>query len=161
AAVGLYLLLHRAAPIPFQNFAITQVTNSSRAVVTAISPDGKYVLTVMDDKGLNSLWLRNVATGSDTQVLPPGATLINVAFSPDGKQIAYPEFQPGAALGGINLFDLNSGKLQTLTFADKSIWEMTWSSAGDGLFVIYQQKGPNYIRRQIGYVSLADGRLRP
>ena len=43
-----------------------------------------------------------------------------VAWSPDGKQIAYPEFQPGAALGGINLFDLNSGKLQTLTFADKS-----------------------------------------
>jgi eukaryotic-like serine/threonine-protein kinase len=255
AAVGLYLLLHRAAPTPFQNFAITQITNSSRAIVTAISPDGKYVLTVMDDKGLNSLWLRNVATGSDTRVLPPSATIANVAFSPDGnyiffrkaenaiasdfnlyrapvlggtpkavvqdidsaftfspdggrmafirannpetgkyrlletnfdgsnekvlhiapmgslarwvawspdgKQIAYPEVQPGTALGGINLFDLNSGKLHTLNFADKAIWEMTWSSAGDGLFVIYQQKGPNYNRRQIGYVALADGQLRP
>jgi len=254
AAAGLYLLFHRAAPTPFQNFAITQVTNSNRAVVTSISPDGKYVLTVMDDKGLNSLWLRNVATGSDTQVLPPAATITNVAFSPDGnyiffrkaenaiasdfslyrapvlggtpkaivqdvdsaftfspdgtrmafirannpetgkyrlletnldgsnekvlhiapmgslarwvawspdgKQIAYPEVQPGTALGGINLFDLNSGKLQTLTFTDKSIWEMAWSSAGDGLFVIYQQRGPNYNRRQIGYVALADGQLR-
>ena len=252
--LGLYSLLHRAAPTPFQNFAITQVTNSSRAVVTSISPDGKYVLTVMDDKGLNSLWLRNVATGSDTQVVPPSATITNVAFSPDGnyiffrkaenaiasdfsiyrapvlggtpkaivhdvdsaftfspdgtrmafirannpetgkyrlletnldgsdekvlhiapmgslarwvawspdgKQIAYPEVQPGTALGGINLFDLKSGKLQTLAFADKSIWEMAWSSAGDGLFVIYQQKGPNYNRRQIGYVALADGQLR-
>ena len=255
AGVGLYLLLHRAAPTPFQNFAITQVTNSSRAIVTAISPDGKYVLTVKDDKGLNSLWLRNVATGSDTQVVPPSATIANVAFSPDGnyiffrkaenaiasdfsvyrapvlggtpkmvvqdvdsafafspdgkrmafirannpetgkyrlldanldgtdekvlhiepmgvlarwvawsptgRQIAYPEVQPGNALGGINLFDLNSGKIQTLPFADKAIWEMTWSSAGDGLFVIYQQKGPNFNRRQIGYVALADGQLRP
>ena len=255
AGVGLYLLLHRAAPTPFQNFAITQVTNSSRAVVTAISPDGKYVLTVKDDKGLNSLWLRNVATGSDTQVVPPSATIPNVAFSPDGnyiffrkaenaiasdfsvyrapvlggtpkmvvqdvdsaftfspdgkrmayirandpetgkyrlleanldgsdekvlriepmgllarwvawspngKQIAYPEIQPGDALGGINLFDVNTGTLQILTFADKAIWEMTWSSAGDGLFVIYQQKGPNFNRRQIGFVALADGQLRP
>ena len=82
AAVGLYLLLHRAAPTPFQNFAITQITNTSRAIVTALSPDGKYVLTVMDEKGLNSLWLRNVATGSDTQVVPPSATIPNVAFRP-------------------------------------------------------------------------------
>jgi dipeptidyl aminopeptidase/acylaminoacyl peptidase len=89
AGLGLYLLLRRAAPTPFQNFAITQVTNSSRATVTAISPDGKYVLTVMDDKGLNSLWLRNVATGSDTQVLPPSATIANVAFSPDGNYIFF------------------------------------------------------------------------
>ena len=89
AGVGLYLLLHREAPTPFQNFAITQVTNSSRAIVTAISPDGKYVLTVMDEKGLNSLWLRNVATGSDTQVVPPSATIGNVAFSPDGNYIFF------------------------------------------------------------------------
>jgi serine/threonine protein kinase len=253
-AVGFYILLHRASPTPFQNFAITQVTNSSRAIVTAISPDGRYVLTVMDDKGLNSLWLRNVATGSDTQVVPPSAVIANVAFSPDGnyvffrkaenaiasdfsvyrapvlggtpkaivqdvdsgfgfspdgkrmafirannpetgkyrvlqtnldgsdekvlhieamgvlarfvtwspngKQIAFPEAQPGNALGGINLLDVNTGKVQTLTFADKAIWEMTWSSTGDGLFVIYQQKGPNFTRRQVGYVALADGQLR-
>ena len=255
AGVGLYLLLHRTAPVPFQNFAIMQVTNSNRAVVTAISLDGKYVLTVIDDKGLNSLWLRNVATGSDTQVLPPSAAIPNVAFSPDGnyiffrkaenaiasdfniyrapilggtprvvvrdvdsavafspdgrrmayirgnnpetgkyrlleasldgsgervlhiapmgslprwlawspngKQIAYPELQPGDALGEINLLDRDSGKIKTLTFADKAIWEMAWSPDGDGLFVIYQQKGPSFNRRQIGYVALADGQLRP
>jgi Tol biopolymer transport system component len=255
AGLGLYWVLHHAAATPFQNFAITQVTNSSRAVVTALSPDGKYVLTVMDERGLNSLWLRNIATGSDTQVVPPSATMPNVAFSPDGnyiffrkaenaiasdfniyrapvlggtpkavvhdvdsafafspdgrrmayirgnnpetgkyrlleanldgsdekvlhiapmvslarwltwspdgKQIAYPEVQPGTALSGINLFDHDTGKIRTLTFADKAIWEMTWSSGGDGLFVIYQQKGPNFNRRQIGYVALADGQLRP
>jgi len=84
-----------------------------------------------------------------------------VAWSPNGKQIAYPEVQPGDALGGINLFDLNTGKIQTLVFVDKSVWEMTWSPSGEGLFVIYQQKGPNYSRRQIGYVALAEGQLRP
>src|ERR1035437_739333 len=71
AGLGFYSMLHRPAPTPFQNFSIARVTNSSRGVGPAISPDAKYVLTVMNDKGLNSLWLRNVATGSDTQVVPP------------------------------------------------------------------------------------------
>jgi len=256
AGLGVYSILHRSVAAPFQNFSITQVTNSGRAVVAAISPDAKYVLTVMNDKGLNSLWLRNVATGSDTQVVPPTANIPSVAFSPngnyiyfrkaenaiasdfniyrtpvlggtpkavvhdvdsaftfspdgqrlayirannpepgkyrvlsanldggdekvlliepmqsglartmawspDGKRIAYPVFQPGDALGGINLLDVQTGKIQTLAFADKAIFEMNWSSAGDGLFVNYQQKGPNFNRRQIGYLSLSDGQLHP
>src|SRR5271154_3609780 len=89
AGFGVYSMLHRAAPAPFQNFSIAQVTNSSKAVVTAISSDGKYLLTVMDDKGLNSLWLRNVATASDTQIVPPSATIHNVAFSPDGNYVYF------------------------------------------------------------------------
>jgi serine/threonine protein kinase len=256
AGFGVYSILHRSLSVPFQNFAITQVTNSSRAIVAAISPDAKYVLTVMNDKGLNSLWLRNVATGSDTQVLPPTANIPSVAFSPDGNyiyfrkaengiasdfniyrtpvlggtpktvvrdsdsgitfspdgqrmaylrannpepgkyrllsanldgsdekvllneplqrglarsltwspdgmKIAYPAFHPGNDLGGINLFDLQTGKIQTVAFADNAIFELRWSFAGDGLFVNYQQKGPNFNHRQIGYVSLADSRLRP
>src|SRR6202041_2593887 len=38
AGFGVYSILHRSAPAPFQNFAITQITNSSRAVVAAFSP---------------------------------------------------------------------------------------------------------------------------
>src|SRR5260370_29097502 len=64
AGFGIYSLLHRAAPAPFQNFSISQVTNSSKAVVTALSSDGKYLLTVMDDKALNSVCLRNIVTAS-------------------------------------------------------------------------------------------------
>ncbi len=89
AGFGVYSIFHRAASAPFQNFAITQVTNSNRASVAAISPDGKYVLTVMNEQGLNSLWLRNVATGSDTQVIPATASIRNVAFSPDGNYIYF------------------------------------------------------------------------
>ena len=49
AGFGVYSMLHRAAPTAFQNFSIAQVTNSNKAVVTAISADAKYLLTVMDD----------------------------------------------------------------------------------------------------------------
>ena len=89
AGYGVYSILHRGLSAPFQNFAITQLTNSSRAVVAAISRDAKYVLTVMNEIGLNSLWLRNVATGSDTLVVPPSAYIPNVAFSPVGNYIYF------------------------------------------------------------------------
>jgi serine/threonine protein kinase len=256
AGYGVYSLAHRAPSTLFQNVSITQVTNTGEALGTAISSDGKYVLVVMNENGWNSLWLRNVATGSNTQIVPrSSATIRSAAFSPDGnyiyfrqsenglntdfnlyrapvlggppqavvydidssisfspdgkrmafirandpeagkyrllsanldgtdqkvlhiaplsilarwlawspegQRIAYPEFQPENALSGINLFDLGSGKLQTLTFSDKAIWEMVWATTGDGLFVIYQQKGPNYSHRQIGFVSVPEGQFHP
>ncbi len=91
AGYGLYsLFANRAATIPFQTFDATQVTNSGKAAVAAISPDGKYVVSVVDDAGKQSLWLRNVPSGSNTQILEPDAFLIRAAvFSPDGSYIFF------------------------------------------------------------------------
>lgn len=86
AGYGVYSLVHRPAPMPFQKFTVTQVTNSGKAAQAAISPDGRYVLSVMDDNGMQSLWLRNVPTGSDTQIIPPSASgYDSLTFSPDGN----------------------------------------------------------------------------
>src|SRR5467141_1553382 len=90
AGFGLYSLLHRTSPTYFQNFTITQVTNSGKAALTAISPDGRYVLTVINNKGLQSLWLRNLPTSSDTQVIPPSpASYKSLTFSPDGNYLYF------------------------------------------------------------------------
>jgi serine/threonine protein kinase len=62
AGIGLYSVIHRPAPIPFQNFTITKITNTGHYTATAISPDGKYLLSVIDEDGKQSLWLRNIAT---------------------------------------------------------------------------------------------------
>jgi eukaryotic-like serine/threonine-protein kinase len=94
AGFGVYSLLHRPAPTPFQKFTVMQVTNSGKAARAAISPDGRYVLSVMDDNGQQSLWLRNVPTGSDTQVIPPSASQYeSLAFSPDGNYIYFRKAQ--------------------------------------------------------------------
>jgi serine/threonine protein kinase len=70
AGYGLYsLFANRTVTIPFQTFAVTQVTNSGKAALAGISPDGKYVVSVVDDNGKQSLWLRNVPTSSNTQIL--------------------------------------------------------------------------------------------
>ena len=48
------------------------------------------ILSVINDKGLQSLWLRNVPTGSDAQVIPPAPSSYKVlAFSPDGNYLYF------------------------------------------------------------------------
>jgi Tol biopolymer transport system component len=91
AAYGAYsLFANRSATVPFQQFEVTQVTESGRAMSGALSPDGKYVVSVINDNGKASLWLRNVASGSNTQVLAPEPLAIRrPAFSPDGNYIFY------------------------------------------------------------------------
>ena len=90
AGFGVYSFLNRSGPAPFQNFTITQVTNTGRARQAAISPDGKYILNVQSENGRQSLWLRNVPTGSDTQVIPPATGIYrHLAFSPDGNYIYF------------------------------------------------------------------------
>ena len=94
AVFGVRALLNYPSTTPFQNFTVAQVTNSGKAAMATISPDGKYVLSVKDDNGLQSLWLRNVPTGSDTQIfLPSDSYYTSLAFSPDGNYIYFRKAQ--------------------------------------------------------------------
>ena len=99
AAYGAYAFFFRARPTPFQNFTVNKVTESGKARLVAISPDGKYILNVVDDKGLEGLWLRNLPTNSDTQVMPPGPVLyLGLRFSPDGNYLYFVRGEPGQVL---------------------------------------------------------------
>jgi serine/threonine protein kinase len=256
------VFLHPDAP--FQNFTISQVTdtqahNSGLLGSTAISPDAKFVLSVRDNDGLQSLWLRNVPTGSDTQVVSPTPSdYSNLTFSPDGnyfyfrkavnalftyhdlyrapmlggnpqiivrnvnsditfspdghriayvrandpeigkyrlltatvdgndekvlqtvelgsstdfahhlswspsgKQIAYQLVQPGAAEGGIELFDLEAGNARRLaTFDDKYVTGLSWLPNGRQILINYWTR-PDAYRGQIGWLSGTGGDIHP
>jgi serine/threonine protein kinase/Tol biopolymer transport system component len=103
-AFGIYSLIHRSIPIPFQNFTMTQITNTGKAEEAAISPDGKFILNVQNDNGLHSLWLRNVPTGSDTQIVAPAAAVYaSLAFSPDGNYVYFRK-AAGGTLGDWDLY---------------------------------------------------------
>jgi eukaryotic-like serine/threonine-protein kinase len=256
---GAYSLLSRSGPTPFQNFTITQITNTGKAQQAAISPDGKYVLNVQNDNGLQSLWLRNVPTGSDTQIVPPAAavyrTLIfspdgnyvyfrkaglgtqsewdlyrtpvlggtpqlilrdldtgiafspdghriayarandpevgkyrlltansdgsdetilqiapngagavprSLAWSPDGKKITYTLFTLGDVLGTIKSFDVAGKQEEPLaSFKNELVFEVAWLPSGQWLLARYNQKGPSYVRSQIGMVSHSGGQIQP
>ena len=89
AFVG-YRLLNRAHGLNLQNMQIAKLTESGKATLVAIAPDGRYVVYVLRDGEQQSLWMRHVATKSDVQVLAPDVVdFKGVTFSPDGNFIYY------------------------------------------------------------------------
>jgi Tol biopolymer transport system component/predicted Ser/Thr protein kinase len=97
AAYGIYALLSRSKPVPFQNFAVSKATVSGKARLVAISPDGKYLLYVMNAGGQQSLWLQNIPTNSNTQVVAPGPfSYLGLRFSRDGNYVYFIRSEPGS-----------------------------------------------------------------
>ena len=256
AGYGLYSFLSGRAHRPFENFTITQVTNNGKTIAAAISPDAKYLLSVLDHNGKQSLWLRHVPTNSDTQVIAPaeavyqnlafspdgdyiyflraedtlgrGQDLLRapvlggapqvivknvdtrvtfapdgqrfafirgmypdagkfelltanadgtneskfavgpvdalpsaVAWSPDGKQIASATLGTGGALGVIQIQDVASGKVKTLSrFNNLQMSDLAWLPESRGLIATYQTNATLYARSQIAFVSDPAGQFR-
>ena len=97
AGYGIYALFNRHRPVPFENISITKVTDTGKAALVAISPDGKYILNVVRDAGQESLWLRNLPTNSDTRVIPPAeVSYAHLRFSPDGNYLYFNRSEPGS-----------------------------------------------------------------
>jgi eukaryotic-like serine/threonine-protein kinase len=257
AGYGLYSFLSGKAHVPFENFTVTQVTNNGKTIAAAISPDAKYLLSVLQDNGKQSLWLRHVPTHSDTEVIAPAEALYQslafspngdyiyflravdtlgrgqdllrapvlggapqvivhnidtrVAFSPDGQRFVfvrgmYPDVghfrlltangdgtseltiangpisefpsavvwspdgkqiasaMPGAdgALGLIQIQDMPSGKVKTLSrFENVQLNDLAWLPDSRGLLATYQNNATTYARSQVAFVSEPAGQFRP
>jgi serine/threonine protein kinase/Tol biopolymer transport system component len=103
---GVSLTLWSRAPAPppaasaeRPSYEIEQLTASGNAVAPAISPDGRFVVYVQADGDATSLRVRQVATGSNTQVVAPEAD-ITVGFptvTPDGGFVDFLRDGPGVS----------------------------------------------------------------
>ena len=93
AGIGLYKYVNwsrTTQPTPFQDMKITKLTFNGKATHAVISPDGRQVVYVIDDGGRRSLWLRQVATGTDVQLTQPEDTFyFSLTISPDGNFLYY------------------------------------------------------------------------
>jgi serine/threonine protein kinase/Tol biopolymer transport system component len=94
-------VLHRGAKSPgqdFQNMKISAQTNRGDVSDCAISPDGRYLAYITGRNGNpNSLRVRQVATGSDVEILPAqNAALEFPSFSPDGNYVYFCKRKPDA-----------------------------------------------------------------
>jgi hypothetical protein len=75
---------------PPQMMKIERLTTNGKSVDAAISPDGKYVVYVLDEGGQQSLWTRQVATTSNVQIIPPAdVPYRGLGFTPDGNYINF------------------------------------------------------------------------
>jgi serine/threonine protein kinase/Tol biopolymer transport system component len=98
-------------PARAANMKITRLTANGKTENAAISPDGKTVVYVLKEGAQKSLWIRQVATSSNVQIVPPSeANIGRETFSPDGNYIYYQAYDKQnpqgillqvAALGGV------------------------------------------------------------
>ncbi|CAN5734759.1 hypothetical protein BH18ACI5_BH18ACI5_06860 [soil metagenome] len=84
-----YVLWPRPKPASPRSMSLSRLTSSWHASLAAISSDGKYVVHVVTDRQ-HSLWVRQAATGSNVQIVPPGDDrFIGLTFSPDANHVYY------------------------------------------------------------------------
>jgi eukaryotic-like serine/threonine-protein kinase len=97
AGYGIYAFLSHRPTTPFQNIAISKITDSGKAALAAISPDGKYILNVVNENGTEGLWLHNVATNSNAQVVPAEPVhYMGLRFSADGNYLYFARSETGS-----------------------------------------------------------------
>lgn len=92
AAFGTYKLLNRTAGTTtrFGKINVTKLTTNGSARFAAISPDGNYVAYINAVGGKESLWLRQVGSAGNLEILPPrDGNYGGMAFSRDGNFIYY------------------------------------------------------------------------
>ena len=89
---------HKKAAPPYQSIRMTRLTNTGKSRMASISPDGKYVVHVIEDGGTQSIWVRQVATANNVQIVAPAEVqYFGMSFAPDGNYIYYVAAPKGAS----------------------------------------------------------------
>ena len=119
SVVGATALWYRFKPSDtahtFRQIRLSQLTNSGKANLATISPDGKYVVHVVNDGTKPSLWVRQVATTSDVQIVPPSeGRYIGLTFSNDGNYVFYVVYEKNSPLGVVYQIPVLGGSPQKL-----------------------------------------------
>ena len=100
-AYGLYKIASQ--PLPNQgeqsakpsgartDMKISRLTSNGKTWSVSISPDGKYAVYVMESEGKPSIWVRQISTSSNVQIVPPleDTAYANTVFSRDGDYVYY------------------------------------------------------------------------
>ncbi|MEK6325268.1 MAG: protein kinase [Acidobacteriota bacterium] len=92
AAFGVYKFLNKneSRPATSSQMKVMRLTSTGKVKRATISPDGKYAVHVVDDAGQQGLWIRQIATASNVNVLPPAeADYLGLTFSQDGNYVYY------------------------------------------------------------------------
>ena len=89
--------------VPFTNVSLSQITNTGTLERIALSGDGKFLAEVKNDNGQRTLWVRNIATNTDTQILTAFSNeYVGLNFSPDANYLYFTRGTPdNAALHSI------------------------------------------------------------
>ncbi len=74
-----------SAPVLTAPFSLEKLSNDGKAVFAVISPDGKNVVYTSGIEGKQSVWLRQLESANNVEIIPPSdEQYFGLALSPDG-----------------------------------------------------------------------------
>ena len=76
--------------LPFTTVSLSQITNTGTLERIALSGVGKFLAEIKNDNGQRTLWVRNIATNTDTQILTAFPNeYVGLNFSPDANYLYF------------------------------------------------------------------------
>lgn len=93
-----------------KEFSSIKLTDTGKTFHPTISPDGKLIAYISESNKKQSLWLRQLSNGQNTQILSANADIYyGLTFSPDGENLYFASKPPNgivsiyriAMLGGV------------------------------------------------------------
>jgi Tol biopolymer transport system component len=128
---------------------VSRITNDGTAAVAAISPDGRHLVHIRNINGHPSLWVRQVTTESELQIVAPAdVKFLGAAYSADGNDILFVTLPRGGEWGSLFKVSALGGQPQRVAHDVDS--GVAVSPDGERLaFVRYQITGQGVTSRLV------------
>jgi Tol biopolymer transport system component len=115
--------------MPFREIRVEQIAGSQYSGHGAISPNGKSLALVLDDQGRNGLWIRNLSTNEQKELVPPAQGMfVGLTFSPDSSRVFYVS---GKGEFATSLYEVSASGGETRHVLDAVHGPITFSPDGE------------------------------
>jgi DNA-binding winged helix-turn-helix (wHTH) protein len=107
---------------PIEQVRFQRLTDSGDIVFPVLSPNGEFLAYVRQEEREETVWVKQIATGSAVQTLPPSRKGYRcLAFSPDGKYLFFREEAEAGGIYQTSVFGGTPKKVADNVWSDFSI----------------------------------------
>ncbi len=113
---------HEPAVAPIEQIRFERLTNSGDVISPTISPNGELLAYVRHEADGESVWVKQITSGSAVQTLPSSPKgYQSIAFTPDGKYLLFREAADPAGIYQTSVFGGALKKVADNVWSDFSI----------------------------------------
>lgn len=108
--------------LPPKHLKFTKLTTSGKIINAALTADGKYAVFAQSEPSGQSLWLKQIGTGSQTRIADSQPIdYVSLSVSPDSKFIYYSALAQNQAGGPMRRIPLLGGAAQEITDVETGV----------------------------------------